>query len=112
MGSHFFEVESRMDLAQLIEEMHKFVESKGWYAHGSPKPQTSRNLAISLLIEATEVLELYQWSEGPVNDEDLAWELADVALYLMQLASVNGIDLESAILSKLGENYKRNWNSE
>ncbi|MBI3761396.1 MAG: nucleotide pyrophosphohydrolase, partial [Chloroflexi bacterium] len=40
----------------------------------------------------------------------LASELADVALYLLQLASISGIDLEEAILDKLKENYRRQWN--
>jgi NTP pyrophosphatase (non-canonical NTP hydrolase) len=101
-----------MDLNQLTREMHRFVEAKGWYEQESLRPQTSRNLAISLLIEASEVLEQFQWTEGPENEEHLAAELADVALYLMQLASVNGIDLENAILGKLQGNYKREWNME
>jgi NTP pyrophosphatase (non-canonical NTP hydrolase) len=98
-----------MDLSQLTEEMHRFVKAKGWYDPETPKPQTSRNLAMSLVIEATEILELYQWSEGPAHRDNLAGELADVALYLLQLASISGIDLEKAILEKLGENYGRDW---
>jgi len=98
-----------MDLIQLTQEMHRFVESKGWYVPGSPRPQTGRNLAVSLMIEAAEVLEHYQWSEDLKDTDALASELADVALYLLQLASVNDIDLEGAILRKLQENAERNW---
>jgi NTP pyrophosphatase (non-canonical NTP hydrolase) len=98
-----------MDLSQLTEEMHRFVEAKGWYDTHTPKPQTARNLATSLVIEATEVLELYQWSDNLSQDDMLAGELADVALYLLQLASISGIDLEKAILKKLEENFKRDW---
>jgi len=98
-----------MDISQLTEEMHQFVEAKGWYDPETPKPQTARNLAASLVIEATEVLELFQWSEGPVGKEDLASELADVTLYLLQLSSICGIDLEAAIIHKLDENYGRVW---
>ena len=96
-------------LSQLTKMMHHFVEGKGWYAPESPRPQTGRNLAISLLIEAAEVLEHYQWSEELKNRDALASELADVALYLLQLASINDIDLESAILKKLEENIDRDW---
>ena len=39
----------------------------------------------------------------------MAAELADVALYLLQLASISGIDLEQAILDKLSVNYGREW---
>lgn len=97
-----------MDLKELTEVMHKFVAAKGWYAAGSPRPQTPRNLAASLAIEAAEVLEHYQWREA-APPEALAGELADVALYLLQLASVTGIDLEQAILEKLATNYGREW---
>ena len=89
--------------------MHNFVRSQGWYDPQSPKPQTLRNLAISLNLEASEVLEHFQWSENEFNQEDLSDELADVALYLLQIASIAGIDLESAILGKLDKNYQRNW---
>lgn len=97
-----------MDLRELTEAMHAFVASKGWYAADSARPQTPRNLAASLAIEAAEVLEHYQWSEAAAPAE-LAAELADVALYLLQLASVTGIDLEQAILAKLERNYERQW---
>jgi len=98
-----------MDLKDLTAEMHRFVEAKGWYAADTPKPQTPRNLAASLAVEAAEVLELYQWSEHGRSREALAGELADVALYLLQLASLAEIDLEQAVLEKLRANYTRQW---
>jgi len=98
-----------MDLAELTVAMHRFVEARGWYAPNSPKPQSPRNLASSLMIEAAEVLELFQWSEEAPETESLASELADVALYLLQLASLSEIDLERAILDKLDTNYDRAW---
>jgi len=73
-----------MELKELESRMHHFVDSKGWYAPDSPKPQSPRNLAASLAIEAAEVLEHFQWRETIKNKEDFAGELADVALYLMQ----------------------------
>ena len=97
-----------MDLRELTEAMHAFVAAKGWYAPDSPRPQTPRSLATSLSIEAAEVLELFQWSET-ASSPALAGELADVALYLLQLASISGIDLEQAILAKLRLNYGRRW---
>lgn len=98
-----------MDLAELTAKMNRFVESKGWYRAESPRPQTPRNLAASLVIEAAEVLELFQWEDAPQPEASLAGELADVALYLLQLASVSGVDLERAILDKLDANYARSW---
>jgi NTP pyrophosphatase (non-canonical NTP hydrolase) len=98
-----------MQLKELEERMHTFVGSKGWYDIDSPKPQTPRNLAVSLIIEAAEVLEHFQWRETERDQTALAEELADVALYLLQLASITGIDLEQAILDKLEQNKSRDW---
>ncbi len=95
-------------LAELTTDMHAFVAAKGWYAPESQRPQTPRNIATSLAIEAAEVLEIFQWGE-PESTDELAGELADVALYLLQLASVTGIDLEQAIAAKLDVNYGRTW---
>ncbi len=98
-----------MDIRELEQRMHAFVAEKGWYEADSPKVQSPRNLAISLAIEAAEVLEHFQWREAPPDDTALAGELADVALYLLQLASICGIDLEQAILAKLSQNRDREW---
>lgn len=97
-----------LTLPELTVEMQQFVTAKGWYAPDTRRPQTPRNLAASLAIEAAEVLELYQWLPDADPDK-LAGELADVALYLLQLAAVAGIDLERAILEKLRVNYGRSW---
>ncbi len=98
-----------MDIQELTRAMHTFVEAKGWYAPGSARPQTPRNIAISLALEAAEVLEHFQWAETSNNAVELPGELADVALYLLQLASILDIDLEQAILDKLQINYGRTW---
>lgn len=98
-----------MDIKTLEIAMHRFVESKGWYAPDSRKPQTPKNLAISLVLEATEVLEHFQWREDSSDKTELAGELADVMLYLLQLASVSEIDLGQAVMDKLEANYKRTW---
>lgn len=99
------------DLKALEAAMHAFVQSKGWYDADSPKPQTPRNLAISLSLEAAEVLEHFQWSDDVADADELAGELADVMLYLLQLASISGIDLGLAVVDKLEKNYKRTWNT-
>lgn len=98
-----------MDIKELEARMHAFVEGKGWYREASTKPQTPKNLAVSLSIEAAEVLEHFQWRAAPRDREALAGELADVALYLLQLASVCDIDLEQAVLNKLEQNQNRSW---
>ena len=98
-----------MDLDTLTKAMFDFVESKGWLDEDSPKQQTQRNLAISLVLEASEVLEHFQWSDETSRPAELADELADVMLYLLQLASFSGIDLGQAVLTKLEKNHAREW---
>ena len=98
-----------MDIRELTNRMNTFVSAKGWYETGTKRPQTPHNLSISLSLEAAEILEHFQWREEVVDKEGLASELADVALYLLQLASVSEIDLEQAILNKLKINATREW---
>ncbi len=100
-----------MTIQELTDEMNRFVEAMGWYREDSPWQQTPRNIAISLSLEAAEVLEHFQWG-GEANKDALAGELADVTLYLLQLAYVTGIDLEQAVLDKLVINYNRDWAKE
>ena len=104
-----------MEISELSQKMHELVESKGWYAPDSPHPQTPRNLAASVAIEAAEILEHFQWQSHPEIGDfisgELAGELADVALYLLQLARVCEIDLERAILDKLALNSTRSWDT-
>lgn len=101
-----------MDIQDLTQAMHDFVRSQGWYEKDSPRQQTLRNLAISLNLEASEVLEHFQWRDELRDREALAEELADVALYLLQLASLAEIDLEQAVLKKLERNYQRKWDQD
>jgi NTP pyrophosphatase (non-canonical NTP hydrolase) len=100
-----------MDIKELTNAMHRFVSDKGWYQPGSPRPQTPKNMAISLGIEAAEVMEHFQWQEQAPDPQLLAGELADVMLYLLQLASITGIDLEEAVLEKLQINAARQWDT-
>lgn len=98
-----------MDIKQLSQAMQEFVSAQGWSAEDSPRPQTPRNIAISLNLEAAEVLEHFQWDNEIKDAPALASELADVTLYLLQLASLCQIDLEQAVLEKLAANYNRSW---
>ncbi len=102
----------RMDIKELTQRMHELVASKGWYADGSKRPQTPKNLSISLALEAAEIMEHFQWREDVKDKDEFAGELADVMLYLLQLASVTDIDLEQAVLKKLEINASREWDVE
>jgi len=101
-----------MDIKTLEAAMHELVESKGWYRPDSLRPQTPRNLAISLVLEASEVLEHFQWRDEATNRDELAGELADVMLYLLQISSISGIDLGQAVMDKLEVNRGRTWDDE
>jgi NTP pyrophosphatase (non-canonical NTP hydrolase) len=98
-----------MDIRELTEAMNAFVTSKGWYESTSQRPQTPLNLSISLSLEVAEILEHFQWRNEMKDKEEFAGELADVALYLLQLASISDIDLEQAIMNKLKFNSTREW---
>ena len=101
-----------LTIKDLTERMHELVKSKGWYEKDSKRPQTPRNLSISLALEAAEILEHFQWRDEVNDKEELASELADVALYLLELASVTEIDLEEAMLNKLKINASREWDTD
>jgi NTP pyrophosphatase (non-canonical NTP hydrolase) len=98
-----------LTLDQLTDKMQQFVQDQGWYDEGSPRPQTLRNLAMSLSIEVSELMEHLQWAERPRDEQGWREELADVLLYLMQLASLSGVSLEQAVLEKLEKNAGRRW---
>jgi NTP pyrophosphatase (non-canonical NTP hydrolase) len=87
------------DIAQLIQ---KHLEERGW------ENNPPRGLATSIALEASELLEHYQWSDDPVGSrEDLASELADIFIYAFQFAQVNQIDIPTAISKKLAEAAKK-----
>ena len=81
-------------LKKLLGEIRKFNEERDWAQYHSPK-----NLATSVLIEAAELAEIFQWrtEEESRNLEDTALkaaeeEIADVFIYLLNLADKLGID--------------------
>lgn len=80
----------------------KHLEARDWH-HNPP-----RGLAISLALEASELLEHYQWSDQPVGDtQAIGEELADVFIYGIQIAQVLEIDLADAITRKLQKAAKK-----
>jgi len=101
------------ELEGLTESLRQFAAERDWDQFHSPK-----NLACALCVEAMEVLEHFQWlkeSECEALPErkraEIALELADVLLYLIQLADKLGIDLFDAARRKLvlnGEKYPVN----
>ena len=103
---------SATDLRSLTNAMRAFVDGKGFSSADSARPQTRRNVAISLVLEASEALELFQWSDEPADEAALEEELADVMLYLLQLAQLSDIDLGEAVMKKLRKNQSRDWSDD
>lgn len=100
-----------MLLADVMQEIDEFVCSNGWDRADSRRPQTPRNLATSISIEAAELLECFQWSD--IADKgSLESELADVLIYALRLAQVTGTDPLAAIRRKLEKNRGRVWPSD
>lgn len=88
------------ELTKLIQDFSIARDWKQFHNH--------KDLALSLMLEAGEVLEHFQWKNGDqilehakTHKEEISEELADVATYLFQLADDLGIDLAEAIKSKL-----------
>lgn len=68
----------------------------------------ARGLAISIALEASELVEHYQWSDKPVGSrEELGEELADIFIYAFQFAHANEINIVEAIEKKLEKAAKK-----
>jgi len=100
---------SMNDLNQIRDRIRKFRDERDWMQFHNPK-----NLACSISIEANELLEHFQWSTAEESllvaqkkKTDIAQEIADVAIYVIELADNLGIDLKRAILDKLAHNAEK-----
>jgi NTP pyrophosphatase (non-canonical NTP hydrolase) len=90
-------------LTDLRDRTRQFALERHWAPYHTPK-----NLAMALSVEAAELVEHYQWLpsgiDAELNDaarEGIRHELADVLLYLVQLADQHGVDLHAAALEKI-----------
>lgn len=97
------------DLADLTARIRAFRDARNWLQFHSPK-----NLAGSIVIEAAELLECFQWIDSlqssQIDDKkkaEIASEIADVAIYLFELADNLDIDMPSAVRDKLLLNASR-----
>lgn len=97
-----------MDIQGWQRRLRNFAAARGWQAYHAPK-----NLAMALMVETAELLELFQWqtlteSRGftreAQNKERVGDEMADVLLYLLQLADHCGVDLAQAAERKFARN--------
>lgn len=94
------------DINLLMDEVIRFRDERNWARYHTPK-----DLAMSVAIEAAELMEIFQWKDLQ-RDELLqekylllvTEEIADVAIYLLILSHDLGIDLGEAIRRKLAAN--------
>lgn len=101
------EAATRADsIAAFAERLRKFRDERDWQRFHTP-----RNLAVSIAIETGELLEHFQWVDDETiritleeQRDAIGQELADVAIYLIQLADVIGISLGKEIDSKIEVN--------
>ncbi|MCD2225313.1 nucleotide pyrophosphohydrolase [Listeria cossartiae] len=96
-------------MRQLQDEITTFLEERDWLdQYNKPK-----DLAISLSLEAAELLECFQWKQDEVavkeNREAILKEVEDVMIYALQIAESMGADGEELVRSKLAENRTRIW---
>lgn len=98
-----------MDITHLSQRLQRIRDHNQWQRFHSPK-----NLVMAASVEMAELVEIFQWlSEEQSRQLDGAQrehagqEIADVLLYLVQLSSELGIDMEQAILAKLSDNERR-----
>jgi NTP pyrophosphatase (non-canonical NTP hydrolase) len=94
------------DLESLTQKIVAFRDERDWKQFHNPK-----DMAISLVLEATELLEHFQWKNGSAIDDhlsknkgDVEDELADVLYWVLLIANDLGIDLGTALRSKLEKN--------
>ncbi|OHB85480.1 MAG: NTP pyrophosphohydrolase [Planctomycetes bacterium RBG_16_64_12] len=103
--------DSKTTIAELRRIVDEFVGQRDWHQFHTPK-----NLAMSLSIEAAELMEHFQWLTAeqsravagrPEKLAAVAEELADVLCYVLAMANELGLDLSTALGRKMQENAKK-----
>lgn len=100
-----------MNIPDLQTRLRDFAAARDWQPFHTPK-----NLAMALMVEAAELQEHFQWltpeqscslTQDPEAKEKVADEIADVLLYLLQLADHTGVDVQEAVERKIIKNGQK-----
>lgn len=98
-----------MNIKKIQKELAVFAEERDWVGYHTPK-----NLVSALSVETAELLEIFQWKRDGGLDEMsdaemrmVGEEMADVAIYLLRLADVGGVDIEKEVLNKIVKNKEK-----
>ena len=84
---------------ETINRIRRFTEDRDWDQFHSPA-----NLAKSLVIEAAELLECFQWSDTDYDIQHVKEELADVLVYSQNLLDKLGLDADVIVNAKMSQN--------
>lgn len=91
------------EIESLIKKVDDFRDERNWRQYHNAK-----DLAISLSIEASELLEAFQWKTSEEaweeNKENIKEEIADVLIYALTLCSELNIDVEKIVIDKILKN--------
>src|SRR5450631_3306793 len=97
-----------MNLSELQAELRHFAAERDWQPFHTPK-----NLSTALMVEAAELAEIFQWMtpdgsrlahQDAGTKDRIGEEVADVLLYLLQVADHSQVDIAQAVKSKLARN--------
>ncbi|WP_432798472.1 nucleotide pyrophosphohydrolase [Poriferisphaera sp. WC338] len=103
--------DSNTTVGEMKNAVLDFARRRNWERYHQPK-----HLAMSIAIEAAEIMEHFQWlgeqesteiMNRPEVKAEVAEEMADVLMYLMEFANASGIDLVEAYFAKLSKNERR-----
>lgn len=86
-------------MTSILKKIIEFRDERGWREHDTPDA-----LAKSIIIEAAELLQNFQWPDEAPNHENIKEELADVIIYALAMCSDLGLDPEKIIEEKLEKN--------
>lgn len=89
-------------LEKLLVRIKKFNDDREWNQFHTPS-----NLAKSISIEASELLECFQWNDTDYNIDNVIEELADVTNYCLQMAQVLGVDIIDVVNKKMNVTEKK-----
>lgn len=84
---------------ETINRIRKFTDERDWEQFHSPA-----NLAKSIVIEAAELLECFQWSDEEYDLQHVKEELADVIVYSQNLLDKLGLDVDEIVNMKMAQN--------
>lgn len=87
---------------ETIDRIRTFTEERDWDQFHSPA-----NLAKSIVIEAAELLECFQWSDNEYDLQHIKEELADVMVYCQNLLDKLGFDADDIVNMKMAINEKK-----